>query len=1368
MALNPSSKDQQKSQPAKASSGGDKSARPSAPPAVNPSGPQNADPKQIGKYEITKKLGSGGMGAVYLATDTQLRRQVALKVLPKEKAENPQLVRRFQAEAQSAANLKHENIVTVYEAGHSDGYLYMALEFVDGIDTAELILRRGVVPFKRSVEIIKQVLKALDHAFSKSIVHRDIKPANLMIRRDGVVKLTDLGLARSREDPVESGITRAGTTVGTIDYMAPEQARDSKSADVRSDIYSLGCTWYFLLTGKAPFPEGSLTNKLRAHWETPFPDPRLLNPAVPEGVVAVMRRMTEKDPRSRYQTPAEALADLDQSNSSRSMSPDLALTDLAKQEAESTEIDVSKKGRSTSPVIAGEPPPPSSKAKKSKTTDIHEPTPQRDNRWLVYGAVAVCAVAVVAGLGWMVKSYSHVFDSPRTTEGGMTLSAQKEFQRTVEPQPGGEKSHVTQDPASANPSQNPAKQDPEPDSKNSTAKANSKSGDPKSSGTGGPAANPAPVDVAGVLTTPAWVRDPRTIASEKIIKVRANPRDAGDMPTLHAALASIAAATDDESLKNATVVELDGPGPFLCRPCDLLSRGRVVVRARGENGGSAIQPLVVLLPTEAGTAPPALIRCEGTQFELRGIHLALAANAFTSPLDALISMRDGNLFIQRCTITVPSSFGSSAVAGRTGESGSASLSAVRVLEMPDELVTRPNRTPSRTLIDDCVLRGPRLTVVSTDSPYADVVLRNTFAWSGMAPALRLQAPSVGSPSRSRLVASLFRSTLISQKCGIELTRPLADASASLKHPIAIGISDSLIAAPKGSDHPTLCSLPGWSRSNAKAACGELLTWQSIRSMYLGWNRLIDSPAEGVPVATTFNEWQVLFEPQPPARKPFGEPNQFQKPAWPTTLPAELAALDPASLSAPSPPIEKPAAGGWPGSPPREIAVPDLASLLASARDLVPRPAFPDLLVSDQPDTYPLHVNLMRDDLGEVLGKMKLRSGMTIIASGSDKHLCTPFVIDGVYLRIRFQQTDGPQLVLIPRAPEFTPKGSDDAFISVRNGSLELINAVFDAPADEKKVIPKWFVQGLNSDLVLRNCRISGPMAGTRNLGTVQWLRTGYGSPTRPPEHPKDTEGLLVVQDSWLSGGGTVIQADLPRRAAFVRNSMLVARDTVFDLGVGGTGPSSTEPGKDPTLDLERCTLSAGGRIFQFAGPTFPLRAFADRCVYAPPLKVPGATNPPVLLACSAPTLDQKQVHWWEQYCGYAPELTRFVQLGTADTAKPEANGTASSHFQSEWEQRWGQLFVNSPLTSSDGVSVVGRLPDPRKITPANFVLGPCQALDWAPYKKPIGADLQTMKLPEGRPLKSSSSGSGNTPSPKPPLERTPPPKKNPPKAPGGF
>ena len=251
------------------------------------------------------------MGTVYLAVDSNLKRTVALKVLHKDRATNDTLVRRFESEAQAAAQLKHENIVTVYDAGQIDGHLFIALEFVDGTDIHELVAKRGAIPLKRSVGFIKQVARALDHLNQRGIIHRDIKPSNLLLTKEGTVKLTDLGLARAVDESLQSNITREGTTVGTVDYMAPEQARNSQSADIRSDIYSLGCTWYQMLTGEPPFPEGSVTNKLYSHISKARPDPRAFNQTVPDEIVAVMHKMMARKADDRYQTPAELLNDLD-------------------------------------------------------------------------------------------------------------------------------------------------------------------------------------------------------------------------------------------------------------------------------------------------------------------------------------------------------------------------------------------------------------------------------------------------------------------------------------------------------------------------------------------------------------------------------------------------------------------------------------------------------------------------------------------------------------------------------------------------------------------------------------------------------------------------------------------------------------------------------------------------------------------------------------------------------------------------------------------------------------------------------------------------------------------------------------------------
>jgi serine/threonine-protein kinase len=269
---------------------------------------------RFGKYTVLAHLATGGMGKVYRAVDNALGRPVALKILPASMASNPAVLERFRREARHAARLVHKHIVTLYEYGQDPdtGLYFLAMEYIQGVDLAEFIHRKGRIGPEEARRILIQAVKALGHAFEQGVTHRDIKPSNFLLaeqERRIVVKLTDFGLARAVDDE-EFRVTRAGSTVGTIDYLAPEQARDSATADVRSDIYSLGCTFYHMLAGHPPFPEGGLGERVYKHMEVPPPDVRQFNPQVSAALWRVLQRMLAKEPLDRYQTPDELLADL--------------------------------------------------------------------------------------------------------------------------------------------------------------------------------------------------------------------------------------------------------------------------------------------------------------------------------------------------------------------------------------------------------------------------------------------------------------------------------------------------------------------------------------------------------------------------------------------------------------------------------------------------------------------------------------------------------------------------------------------------------------------------------------------------------------------------------------------------------------------------------------------------------------------------------------------------------------------------------------------------------------------------------------------------------------------------------------------------
>ena len=261
--------------------------------------------RRLAHFELIEAIGVGGMAAVIRARDTQLDRLVALKILPPDMAVDPENVRRFHQEARSAARLDHENIARVFFCGEDQRLHFIAFEFVEGDNLRTVLERRGRLPVAEALHYILQVAAGLAHAAQRGVVHRDIKPSNIIITPTGRAKLVDMGLARSLERQDDQGLTQSGVTLGTFDYMSPEQALEPRDADVRSDIYSLGCTLYHMLTGHPPVPEGTAAQKLHHHQHVKPRDPRQLVPGLPDDAAVILDRMMAKRPQDRYQAPEQ-------------------------------------------------------------------------------------------------------------------------------------------------------------------------------------------------------------------------------------------------------------------------------------------------------------------------------------------------------------------------------------------------------------------------------------------------------------------------------------------------------------------------------------------------------------------------------------------------------------------------------------------------------------------------------------------------------------------------------------------------------------------------------------------------------------------------------------------------------------------------------------------------------------------------------------------------------------------------------------------------------------------------------------------------------------------------------------------------------
>lgn len=270
-------------------------------------------PPILGDYAVQEQIGGGGMGAVYKAVHQRMDRVVALKVLRPDIQRDPALLRRFDREVRAAARLVHPNIVAALDAREHDGIHFLITEFVDGQDLDARVRGKGPMGIVEAVDCITQAARGLDYAHRQGVIHRDIKPANLLIDSRGTVKVLDMGLARfdAGDDLEPMNLTRSGMVMGTPLYMAPEQARDTRKADARSDLYSLGCTLFFLLTGKPVYHAENAVDTILSHVSQPIPSLAAVNPKTPAELDQIFRKLVAKKPEDRFQSAQELVAVLE-------------------------------------------------------------------------------------------------------------------------------------------------------------------------------------------------------------------------------------------------------------------------------------------------------------------------------------------------------------------------------------------------------------------------------------------------------------------------------------------------------------------------------------------------------------------------------------------------------------------------------------------------------------------------------------------------------------------------------------------------------------------------------------------------------------------------------------------------------------------------------------------------------------------------------------------------------------------------------------------------------------------------------------------------------------------------------------------------
>ena len=1270
-------------------------------------------PTQLGSYQVLERIGSGGMGNVYKAVHVGLDRQVALKILPTQYARNPRLLARFRREAKAAAALEHENIVAIHDQGEINGVCYIAMELVEGEDLADRIQRKGRLSTRESVEIVKQAARALGHAHSRGIIHRDIKPSNLLMRkRDGVVKLADMGLAqRLRDEESEAQVTRDGTTVGTVDYMAPEQARDSKQADARSDLYALGCTWYHMLTGQPPFPGGTIIEKLLHHCQDDPADPRQFNPEITESMVAILKRMLKKSPAERYQGVGELLADLENVSFEPQASPKISF------ESEATPYALQSLGEAgeTLSETQGAAPTPlpeclapisqrhSSRKRSARRNSASSLPARRSSKRIstsrkqqraAKGSRGTVVKILGATGGLIVLAVTLMLILSRKDESASTTSA------TL---------FVTTD--------------------NSQGFVN-----PASSGNVEKSATAPRTKRSHSEFAPSWKSAAFVKTPSRVVQVaRGSSNSAHYYSSLTAALKSLG--------KNGGVVEIADNGPLFEPGIDVSDKGKVILRA-----AEGFHPTVVFEP-EQNPDRSALLNTEGTDVQLEGIHFIVQANGSAQTQSpALFDIRSGDLLARGCTFTV------------LGEDTGATAWTVFRLRSG-----KPGG-PTRVGLDSCHLRGSIAGGLVLEAQSVDVLLENTLFVLGSGPAIEMnqQVPPGADAER---VVRVIASTLISLG---DLFILRSGSDFELACPTRFLVADSVLACPASATGTRMLQLENW----PIASDGRLsdLTWKSENVFYAGWEELVSNTASARPLAKNLVEWSQLWQTLPGAELFASGGWPIEQIGEPARAPASF--FDAASLSegvstqgqakilgVAIERLQQPPFGwferslGWFDRVPRPVQLTPLQKRAAGKGVFDQGVAFRRLNKKGQaevamrvakregrePPVAPdadLIINADQQDVGETLAQADLADDALVVITGSGEHPSSPIRAQNRSLRLRFISTGNDELIL-------TPKEDAQALIEVVAGNLEVEGAGFGLDA-RTTTIPRWFVRVEGGNLTLRNCRLRGPVNDNSTFeAAVCWQRGDRFPLTRPKAGdsplPVIYDGYCIVSDCFLVGTGRLIDADMRGRAMFLENNVFVARNDFLRLGIEGDLGTF---GAYVELIRNTACLLGGGTFFEVPPSGYdgeasgPLRFFSQDNLFCKAFDL--TPEKPSLLRYDDSDLHRNRLVWQETSNAYW-RLGRY--LGTAS-----GDDESQQEFRKDWVRTWGLAHVKD--------FSVGLVPDfearrfrEERSMPEDFALR-------SPSEVPagVGADVTRLAAPS-KPSKPRAS-SKNDPRSRQPGTRT--------------
>ncbi|MSQ94020.1 MAG: serine/threonine protein kinase [Gemmataceae bacterium] len=1178
--------------------------------------------ERIGKYEVLDHLATGGVGIVYKARDVDLNRLVALKILPVQLAKQETTLIRFQREAKAAAKLRHENIVAIYDIGEHVGTYYIALEFVEGTDLQDYITSKGKLDADEAREIIIQTTRALDHAFEQGIVHRDIKPSNLLLTHKGdrlLVKLTDFGLAIGKEDDEEFRITRDKMTVGTVDYISPEQACDSRSADIRSDIYSLGCTFYHMLGGVAPFARGTLPERILQHMQAPLPDLRCLNKKVPDDLLAVIDRMLAKKPGDRYQTPAELMHDLQhpdevapaekvasgksERNVGRRRNADATQfvdTDELEDKAEAGKNPRTKKrpaSKKDQDTNAGNP------GNDTDTPEKLAPHRKPPGNNTAAEDKAKKAAAASSPL-WIYVAGGTVGLLGLVLIGALLFGGKSTpLKKLVE--------------TKKNPEQPPIvevqdKKDDKPEVKPDTSAAKMGVGELELP-VMDTRRDQADLALLRKLYYGPFTAFPAAAKDAVVLRVsRLASADAKAFRTLEAAFA----ATKPDMF---TVIEIHDGGPLFVPVLPALSQRTILVR-----GGEGHRPLIVwdVANKPAPGKSTAFCTLSGGGLILDNLDFVMRWSS-DAPASAF-ELSGTHFHARNCTFSI---------AGKSPQ-GIA-------------LVSRRSAEPTHTWLQRCYVRGREMSLVQCQEASAAVLLEESLIVGEEHPLFQLRG-------RDTDAFSLFcvRSTLV---VGKTLLRWQASAGGGA--PVHGKILDSIL-----------------SRDDATAPVGDMIqltdggdpsamSWRAENSVYAGWKRLLGASAKNI-AGHDLDGWRRQWR--------YSSGDRAVVDTWPITPPPKLEE-QPAGRFLPGQPLQIESAA------PAPVAFTALTGPGSTGCVIGRLPPTPELWLERtfEPRTVPTisaadvvrpalektpaelyhgeELNLNKIDLGaylnSVLSKKKLAPRIVLHLTGRAVCSTSPVKIKGVkHLVLYFEPAKDPREAITLEA---TPASlTPPALIEMTGGHLEIIGARFQL--NPGTVVPT-ILQLHDADLTLTRSWLQGPLLTSADR--FKCLITAVST--------RDEPATLLLRDNVLVSSKLLI--DLRDNVQLkARNNALVALGEGVRFDGSGPGGPILHLFEHNTWVARRAFLTVGmrsevppaGLVLVHTNSNAFLSPFADE------------VERPTLLRVAEPWVARGRWSWQGRHNVYDVRLHGYF------TGLEKSLGAKQS--LRDWQAAWGQAGEQNP------------------------------------------------------------------------------------------